>query len=134
MHATSDRYPEDHFITNGSGLLQAEPPRVSPQPASSRRTHGPGHPPRLGRFLVVTLVILAVGVAAGLLPRLHDREATRAESRALGLASVRVVSPAPAHLAAPVALSGELRPAVEAPIYARASGYVRKWYVDIGAH
>jgi RND family efflux transporter MFP subunit len=45
-----------------------------------------------------------------------------------------VISPAPARQADPLTLSGELRPLVDAPIYARASGYVRKWYVDIGAH
>ena len=134
MHATPDRYLDEQFITNGSGLLQAEPPRVSSQPAIHPPAHGPQTPPRLGRIFVITLLILGAGVVAGLLPRLHQKRATREESQALGLSSVRVVLPAPAHLAVPVALSGELRPVVEAPIYARASGYVREWHVDLGAH
>src|SRR4051794_34415381 len=127
MHATPDRYFDEQFITNGSGLLEAEPKRVSSIPANTRHGHGPKPRPRLGRIFFALLLLMAAAVMAGLLPRMHEKRVTREESQALGLGSVRVVSPAPAHMSSPVALSGELRPVMEAPIYARASGYVHKW-------
>jgi RND family efflux transporter MFP subunit len=44
-----------------------------------------------------------------------------------------VVRAAPSKAAAPLHLSGELKPQVEADIYARTNGYVRRWMVDLGA-
>jgi RND family efflux transporter MFP subunit len=56
------------------------------------------------------------------------------DTRELAVPTVAVVSPAPAANAEPLVLSGELRPVIEASIYARANGYVRRWLVDLGAH
>ncbi|MGH8778213.1 efflux RND transporter periplasmic adaptor subunit [Paraburkholderia sp.] len=51
---------------------------------------------------------------------------------------VDVVMPQPADTVsaadAQVTLPGTLRGYAESPVYARATGYVKRWYVDIGAH
>jgi RND family efflux transporter MFP subunit len=47
---------------------------------------------------------------------------------------VRVTTPTLATNGGKLALPGTLRGYVEAPIYARASGYVARWFTDIGAH
>ena len=47
---------------------------------------------------------------------------------------VTVVIPQRASSAEPLVLPGNVRAWVEAPIYARVSGYLQKWYFDYGAH
>src|SRR5208283_1433844 len=38
------------------------------------------------------------------------------------------------HTAAGLVLPAEVRPLLEAPIYSRGNGYLKRWLVDIGAH
>jgi RND family efflux transporter MFP subunit len=47
---------------------------------------------------------------------------------------VSVVIPQRADSAEPLVLPGNVRAWVEAPIYARVNGYLKKWYFDYGAH
>lgn len=132
MHATTEPFLKT-TLDDGSGLLKTESLRV-PAPRRKAPVRGPQSPPfKLGRALLILAVLLVIGVIAGLWPRLHQRHQTYEETRALSLATVRVAQPAPAHSAIPISLSGELRPLVEAPLYARATGYVRQWDADIGA-
>jgi multidrug efflux pump subunit AcrA (membrane-fusion protein) len=51
----------------------------------------------------------------------------------LAVMTVQVVSAAPGKATAALSLPAEVRPYEEAPIYARANGFVKHWYVDIGA-
>jgi RND family efflux transporter MFP subunit len=135
MHASPDRLLDQPFKSNGSSLLEAHPVRVN-LPAHSEHPHDepPAPPVRLGKLVLGLAVLIVVALIAGWLPRMHRTHETLEVSRALALATVRVSAPAPSHATDPIALSGELRPVTEAPIYARVSGYVRKWYVDLGAH
>ena len=89
--------------------------------------------PRLGGFFFVALLLLGAGFVFGLLPRMRQRHQVSADNRELVRPMVAVVSPAPPKAGAPLVLSGELKPATEASIHARVNGYVRKWYVDLGA-
>jgi RND family efflux transporter MFP subunit len=82
---------------------------------------------------MVAGLLVVVGVLFGLVPRLHHREALRAETLELATPIVTVVSPAAAESATSLLLPAEVRPFLEAPIYARASGYLKRWLVDIGA-
>jgi len=88
---------------------------------------------KLGRFALVVLVILLIALLLGLLPRLHARRALANETRELAVPNVETVLPAPGKLVNGVALPAEIRAYVEAPIYARAGGYLKRWLVDIGA-
>jgi RND family efflux transporter MFP subunit len=88
--------------------------------------------PRIGRLTVVTLLLFGGAFAVGLVPRLHQHATVQADTHDLAVPTVSVATPAPAKAGPPLVLSGELRPLIEAPIYARASGYVRRWLVDIG--
>ncbi len=90
-------------------------------------------PSKLLRAALVALVLVAVAVIVGLLPRLRARAALAAETRELAVPTVAVVSPT---LGKPVTgppLPAEIKPWIEAPIYARASGYLKRWLVDLGA-
>jgi RND family efflux transporter MFP subunit len=101
------------------------PPSVADAAASSGA--------KLRHAGIVAALIVVVGLAAGLIPRWHHRVALREETRELAIQTVAVVSPAPGTAAAGLTLPAEVKPLLEAPIYARASGYLKRWLVDIGA-
>ena len=84
------------------------------------------------RFTVIAAVLVALAAVAGLLPRWREQAAWREETRTLAVPGVMVVRPQPGKAAAPAAYAAEVRPWLEAPIHARANGYVRRWLVDIG--
>ena len=88
---------------------------------------------KLRRAAIVAALLVAVGAIAGLVPRWLHRAALRAETRELMVQTVTVVSPAPGKAAVGLTLPAEAKPLVEAPIYARASGYLKRFLVDIGA-
>jgi multidrug efflux pump subunit AcrA (membrane-fusion protein) len=84
--------------------------------------------------VLVVAVVLALIFMLGWLPRRERTQETRATARReeSALAPVDVVkvkrSPFVSHLLLP----GDITPLIEAPLYARASGYIVKRYVDIG--
>jgi RND family efflux transporter MFP subunit len=82
---------------------------------------------------IVAAVLIVIGAAIGVIPRLLHRNALRVETRALALQTVSVVSPTPGKNAAGLTLPAEAKALVEAPIYARTSGYLKRYLVDIGA-
>jgi len=77
--------------------------------------------------------LIVVGLVAGLIPRWHQRNVLRAETAELAIPTVNVTTPSPGQAAPGLLLPGEIKPLIEATIYARASGYVKRWLVDIGA-
>jgi RND family efflux transporter MFP subunit len=86
----------------------------------------------MGRVALAAVVVLAFALVAGFVPRLRARHNLAEQTRELTVPTVSVTAPAPGKSAAGVALPAEIKPYVEAPIYARASGYLRRWLVDIG--
>jgi membrane fusion protein (multidrug efflux system) len=111
-----------------------ETSRVSATPSSSIEEAAAHSGPKLRRAALVAAVLVVAGALAGLLPRWHHRSALRAETRELAIQTVTVVSPTPGKATTGLTLPAEVRPWLEAPIYARASGYLKRWLVDIGAH
>ncbi len=86
-------------------------------------------------WLVGVIAFLAAAgiVVSGILQRVHAHAAVSTETAAMAMPLVNVVSPqrtAPSH---ELVLPGNVEPYMTAPIYSRTSGYVKKWYVDIGA-
>lgn len=101
-------------------------PEPVPAPPRSPR------PLRLGRVAAAGGVVCLLAAAAGVLPRLRARAELRAETRELAVPAVLVTSPASGRAAEPPVFAAEVRPLLEAPIHARAAGYLRRWLVDIG--
>jgi RND family efflux transporter MFP subunit len=87
----------------------------------------------LGRWAIVTAVVFVVLVACGLFPRLRHERELREDTATLAVPTVNVVVPMPGKRLSGLTLPAEVRPFVEAPIYARANGYLIKWTADIGA-
>jgi len=89
------------------------------------------------RFLFVAAVVamlILTGVVAGLIPRLRQQTELGAETRMISVPTVTVVLPKPGQSTSNLPLSAEVKPWVEARIYARATGYLKRWLVDMGAH
>jgi RND family efflux transporter MFP subunit len=87
---------------------------------------------KLRNAAIVAAVLIVIGAVVGLVPRSLHRAALRAETRELAIRTVSVVSPAPGKNAAGLTLPAEAKALVEAPIYARTSGYLKRYLVDIG--
>jgi RND family efflux transporter MFP subunit len=87
---------------------------------------------KLRHAAIVAVLLVIVGAIAGLLPRWHQRAELRVETRELAVQTVSIVLPERGEAAAGLTLPAEIRPFLDAPIYARSSGYLTNWYVDIG--
>ena len=110
------------------------PPTASaPQPLTSPPT-SQSEPIKLGRFAIIAVVLIVVGLAVGLVPRWFARQSLAKETAEMAVQSVAVVSPKPGKPDLGVPLPAEVQAFVEAPIFARASGYLKTWDVDIGQH
>jgi RND family efflux transporter MFP subunit len=89
----------------------------------------------VGTVLGAALLIAAVVFAAwGISGRTRTLEAVARETNELAVPSVAVITPERGAPQQEVVLPGTTQAFQDAAIYARTNGYLRKWYVDIGAH
>jgi hypothetical protein len=94
-------------------------------------------PPQRGRDVataVVSALIVAGLVAVGVLPRLQRRAEVQAAGRAAEAGVVvNVAKPLRSGEATDLSLPGSIQAVQQTAINARTSGYLRKWYVEIGS-
>ena len=102
-------------------------------PGDAGRPAKSGRQGRFALWLIVFAVVVAVVVAAGIIPRLNSRAALRTETAQLATPTVSVVRPKLSQPAQEIVLPATIQPWTDAPIYARTNGYLRRWYSDIGA-
>ena len=90
----------------------------------------------LNKWLGITLAFILVAVVfiSGVWSRVSARKTLNAETAQVALTAVSVVTPQQMAPAEEIVLPGNVQPFITSPIYARTSGYLRKWTVDIGAH
>ncbi|HEY6461717.1 MAG TPA: efflux RND transporter periplasmic adaptor subunit, partial [Polyangiaceae bacterium] len=90
--------------------------------------------PRVFALLAAGAALVGSAFVIGYLPRRAEHAALveAAQAAAPGLLRVDVVKPTAASSTRALSLPGSVQPLEETTIYARASGYVRKWYADIG--
>lgn len=101
--------------------------KVVKSPASSSRFRG-------GVLLAAAVVIAAaLVVVAGIRSRMASATAVQEKTLELAVPTVTVVHPSPGDMKNEVLLPGSIQPYSDAPIYARATGYVKSWSADIGA-
>jgi len=84
--------------------------------------------------LIVILVVFAVGavVVRGIHSRVNAAAVIREKTVELAVPSVSVIHPKFGNPKDEIALPGNIQAFVDAPVYARTSGYLKKWYSDIG--
>ena len=85
-------------------------------------------------WIVLIAALTVVGlIVAGILPRIQARASLHRETREMAIASVTVIHPTRAPGSSEIVLPANVQAFIDAPIYARTNGYLKKWYVDIGA-
>jgi RND family efflux transporter MFP subunit len=79
------------------------------------------------------LLAAAVGLALwGINGRANALAVVTRETRDAAVPTVQVIHATAGAAAQEIVLPGTVQPFTDAPIYARTSGYLRKWYADIG--
>lgn len=91
-----------------------------------------------GIVRVALLAALAVAGAAllvswGIQARIKTAAVVKQETLDLAVPTVSTVRPKRGSMKDEVVLPGNIQAFTDSPIYARASGYLKRWYVDIGA-
>jgi RND family efflux transporter MFP subunit len=92
------------------------------------------HAPKGIRLAVAgLLVVLAVIAAWGIISRIHARTALAQRVQQTGATVVSVAEVRPGAGGDSLVLPGSVQAFADAPVYARTTGYLKRWYVDIGA-
>ena len=114
-----------------------------PQTEDRKPTRGPTLPwkdvevrrglRKLWLVWAIALVVVAVVLLWGIWSRVRAGRTARAEAAQSAVTPVSVISPTRAAPAQEIILPGNVQPFSSSPIYSRTNGYLRKWYVDIGA-
>lgn len=84
------------------------------------------------RLLIVSAVVAALALSIGGMPRLAAHGTVARQTDALAVPTVAVVTPTKAPAQQMLVLPGNVEAFQEANIYARTSGYLHRWYSDIG--
>jgi RND family efflux transporter MFP subunit len=87
---------------------------------------------RLKRLALYVLIIAVIVAAWGIFTRLQARTALEHNTAAAAQQSVNVVKVHRSEGGNELVLPGDVQPHIDAPIYARTSGYLKRWYADIG--
>lgn len=83
--------------------------------------------------IVLVLVLIAGGVVIlGINSRIKAAAVIRQETIDLSIPSVSVIHPRRGAPTDEIGLPGNIMAFSDAPVYARTSGYLKKWYTDIG--
>jgi RND family efflux transporter MFP subunit len=85
-------------------------------------------------LLAIGGAVLAYVLYSGITARARANTALERETAQLALPTVAVIHPKATGGGEEVVLPGNVQAYVDTPIWARASGYLKNWYVDIGAH
>ncbi len=89
-------------------------------------------PPGLKRAGIIAACVLVVVAILGIAWRLYSRHETRNWTAEQVIQTVQVIKLTPSTTGGALSLPGQLQAFTNAPIYAQVSGYVQKWFVDIG--
>jgi RND family efflux transporter MFP subunit len=80
------------------------------------------------------VVIVAVIVWLGIASRAQASSTLNTETSDLAIPAVAVTTPKVTAGAQEIGLPGNMQAFIDTPVWARSSGYLKRWYVDIGGH
>jgi RND family efflux transporter MFP subunit len=84
--------------------------------------------------LAAAVLVLGFIIYSGIHQRAQAESRLGASTEQAAVPTVSVVQPASNTAGKEVVLPGNTQPFNDTPIYARTNGYLKRWYVDIGAH
>jgi RND family efflux transporter MFP subunit len=102
----------------------ADPVTDDPEKTLRRRIH---------RYALILLAVALIAGVWGVVSRVLARNALGRETAEAAVPSVITVTPSRSSLGEELVLPGIVQAYIEAPIYARTSGYLKDWHTDIGS-
>lgn len=84
--------------------------------------------------LVIVLIVFAALAVFGILSRIHHTSVLAKSTQELAAPVVIALAPQQGAATDTFSLPGNVTAYTDSPIYARTSGYLTKWYYDIGSH
>jgi RND family efflux transporter MFP subunit len=123
-------------------LRKSKEPMIGLQPAVQRVEKGKSDPsnerrtPRPGTIVLAVIACtgFAIFIYSGIRSRTEAEKRLAQNVRSSLIPMVTVIHPKGGAAAQEIELPGNTQAFTEAPIYARTSGYLKQWYLDIGAH
>jgi RND family efflux transporter MFP subunit len=113
-------------------------PEIETSPVETVKATEPRKSRTLVRVLAVLLAGAVLAIAAVVVSGIRERNAATGSlvltAQAGAAERVSVVYPKIGGKAEELVLPANIQAYVEAPIYARTNGYLKRWYFDIGAH
>jgi RND family efflux transporter MFP subunit len=123
-------------------LRKSKEPMIGLQPAEQRVEKGKSgrsnerRAPRPGTIVLAVIACtgFAIFIYSGIRSRTEAEKRLAQNVRSSLIPTVTVIHPKGGAAAQEIELPGNTQAFTEAPIYARTSGYLKQWYLDIGAH
>lgn len=84
--------------------------------------------------LAAAALVLGIFIYSGIHERAHAETILGNRAEQAAIPSVNVINPSPGAVAQEIVLPGNSQAFNDTPIYARTNGYLKRWWVDIGAH
>jgi RND family efflux transporter MFP subunit len=82
--------------------------------------------------LVVVLIVAGAVLFRGITARVRASEDVKGDTHDLAVPAVSLAQPRRSAPQEEIVLPGNIQAFIDAPIYARTNGYLKRWYVDIG--
>jgi len=120
---------------SSAGVAKEAEPRMTTE-VDIPPNRQPEERPKKSRLYMVLVLVVVVLVIAGLFTLTQRRsqyDALAKETEKLAVPTVAVIHPTVEPAQEDLVLPSTLQAYVESPIYARTTGYVKKWYHDIGS-
>ena len=123
-------------LQNQPEKQNAAPSNQEPEPQTvTTQENSPPRRTRLKLLLFVGLLCLAALATYGILSRSATTEQLQKQAnQTASELTVSVVRPEKLPAGASIDLPGQTQAFSQAPVYAQTSGYLKKWYFDIGSH
>ena len=113
-------------------------PSEHPIPPHPDPAHALPEPRRIPTGVRIAVILIAALVLAGIVYRLIGRAADERhldnQTKLDAIPTVDVITPSVTGAGSEIALPGNTQAFDDTPIYARTSGYLKQWFVDIGQH
>jgi RND family efflux transporter MFP subunit len=122
----AQKHPGQESATNGHGNGQHHDTETAPEQKPIKPAFG---------ITAAVVVVLALAILAvlGILPRQHALAALDERTKELAAPAVIALEPKLGKPVQELVLPGNVTSYTDAPVFARTSGYLTKWYYDIGA-
>jgi RND family efflux transporter MFP subunit len=114
--------------------LETKPAPAEPVVAPEGDAPPPVQRVPLRRVAIILAILIVIGAIAGFIPRVLQRRQAQNDIAPLATTTVTLVSPEPGKASDGLVLPADVQPMLQASIFARVGGYLKKWNVDIGAH